>query len=79
MRRARIGNRGTHQPARKSCFACKGNLKDVGPLSRRGLCGSCAVAHLVAQMMGMDYCHYVDESISSGIRLSYTGPVLKSA
>ncbi len=34
---------------------------------------------MVAQWLGMTHVYYWDESITEGIRLSYTGPVIKSA
>jgi len=61
------------------CVACKGHKSEMGPLSRRGMCDTCALVHKVAQWLGMTHVYYYDESISRGVRLSYTGPVKKTA
>ena len=34
---------------------------------------------MIAQYLGMTHIHYTDEFISSGLKLSYTGPVIKAA
>jgi hypothetical protein len=79
MRRSRIYRGDNAHTSRKHCIACRGHIDIVGELSRRGMCKACGLLHMVAQYLGLDHVYYYDEQVNAGIRLSYTGPVIKAA
>ncbi len=79
MRRERIRHGNNNKGGRAHCIACKGHRDLVGPFSRRGICSDCAMCHQVAMWLGMTHVYYTIESINNGVKLSYTGPVIKAA
>lgn len=78
--RRSLYTRGSADKGRRiHCVACKGHKDVVGKLSNRGICADCALCHQMAQWLGLTHVYYTIESINDGVKLSYTGPVIKAA